>query len=178
MNSMPLVHAATDAPQDAGVKAVLDDVRIQLGGVPNLFRAYANNPTLLSQLWDRYQHVMLTGHLSPKLKEAMALMIAADEHCDYGIAQHVAWLEKLGVAPREILRIRTNPDHAHFDRKEHALLELARHMNSAPHDHGDLAVKAARKAGASDAEILEAVAVAGLSAELSHAASFLGVPVD
>ena len=178
MSYMPLVSTAADTPHESQVAAVLDDVHTQLGAVPNLFRAYANNPTILAQLWDRYQHVMLTGHLSPRLKEGIALMIAADEHSDYGISQHSALLQKLGVDPEEVLRIRTDPDHAHYDRKEHALLEVARQGNSSPHDHGDRVVDAAREAGASDAEILEALAVAGLAAELSHAAAFLAVPSD
>lgn len=178
MSNMPLVNSTTGIPNETQVTAVLDDVRTQLGSVPNLFRAYANNPTILAQLWERYQHVMLTGHLSPKLKEGIALMIASDEHSDYGISQHSALLQKLGVAPEEVLRIRTDPDHAHYDQKEHALLEVARHGNNSPHDHGDRVLEAAREAGASDAEILEALAVGGLAAELSHAAAFLDISPD
>ncbi|WP_043317040.1 carboxymuconolactone decarboxylase family protein [Microbulbifer sp. HZ11] len=178
MSNMPLVSNTTGIPNEAQVTAVFDDVRTQLGSVPNLFRAYANNPTILTQLWDRYQHVMLTGHLSPRLKEGIALMIASDEHSDYGISQHSTLLQKLGVDPHEVLRIRTDPDHAHYNEKEHALLEVARHGNSRPHDHGDKVVNTAREAGASDAEILEALAVGGLSAELSHAAALLGITPD
>ncbi|MBN8432009.1 hypothetical protein JF535_14245 [Microbulbifer salipaludis] len=174
MSLLPL----TDSHSDPRVTEVLDDIRTTLGMVPAIFRVNGGNPTILSVLWKRYQHVMLTGSLSPKLKEGIALMVAADEHSDYGIALHSTALQKLGVDPHEVLRIRTDPDHAHYEPKDHALLEVARHANKSPHDHAERFVEAARERGASDEEILEALAVAGLAAELSHTAAFLAVPSD
>ncbi|MBB5210783.1 carboxymuconolactone decarboxylase family protein [Microbulbifer hydrolyticus] len=174
MSHMPLV----DTCAEERVSTVLEDIRIQLGMVPAIFRACANNPTLLKLLWDRYQYVMLTGSLSPKLKEGIALMVAADEHSDYGIALHSKALQKLGVDPKEVLRIRTDPDHAHYRPKEHALLEVARHANSSPYDHAGKFTDDARAAGASDSEILEAIAAAGLASEVSKTAAFLSVPSD
>lgn len=174
MSHMPLV----ETPVEERVHAVLDDIRITLGMVPGIFRACANNPTILALFWERYQHVMLTGALSPKLKEGIALMVAADEHSDYGIALHSVALEKLGVDPREVLKIRTDPDHAHYDYKDHALLEVARHANNRPFDHAGEVIDTARKSGASDAEIIEALAVAGLASEVSRTAAFLSVPSD
>ena len=174
MSHVPLV----DSHSDPRVAEVLDDIRITLGMVPAIFRAYGNNPTVLAVLWQRYQHVMLTGNLSPKLKEGIALMVAADEHSDYGIALHSAALEKLGVDPREVLRIRTDPDHAHYGPKDHALLEVARHQNNTPYDHSGEVTDTARMAGASDAEIIEALATAGLASELSRTAAFLSLPSD
>lgn len=174
MSHVPLVDSHTDER----VAEVLDDIRITLGMVPGIFRAYANNPTVLAVLWQRYQHVMLTGNLSPKLKEGIALMVAADEQSDYGIALHSAALQKLGVDPKEALRIRTDPDHAHYEPKDHALLEVARHANTNPFDHAGQATEDARASGASDAEIIEALAVAGLASEISHTAAFLSIPSD
>ena len=174
MSRIPLV----ETPSDEAVASVLGDIRTQLGFVPAVFRAYANNPVILAQLWNRYQHVMLTGNLSPQLKEGIALMVAADEHSDYGIRLHSGALQKLGVDPHEVLRIRTDPDHAHYNPKDHALLEVARHGNTAPYDHGDKFLNAARDAGAGDAEIVEALAVAGLAAEISHVSAILDLPSD
>lgn len=167
-----------DSQSDPRVAEVLDDIRITLGMVPAIFRACANNPTILASLWNRYQHVMLTGNLSPKLKEGIALMVAADEHSDYGIALHSKALEQLGVDPHEVMRIRTDPDHAHYELKDHALLEVARHQNNNPYDHSGEVTDAARMAGASDEEIIEALAVAGLACEVSRTAAFLSLASD
>jgi len=174
MSHIPLI----DAHAEERVAEVLSDIRITLGMVPAIFRAYANNPTVLATLWERYRHVMLTGNLSPKLKEGIALMVAADEQSDYGIALHSAALQKLGVDPKEVLRIRTDPDHAHYEPKDHALLEVARHANNNPYDHAGQVTDDARARGASDAEIIEALAAVGLASELSKTAAFLSIPSD
>ena len=165
-----------EQPADERVHAVFDDIRTQLGGIPYLFRAYANNPPLLSLLWEQYSNLMLIGKLSRPLKEAIALMVSADNRNDYGISLHSENLRTLGAEPKEILRIRTDPDHAHFEPREHALLEVARHENAAPHDHGERLLKVAREAGASDAEILEAISVAGLITACNKATDFLDIP--
>lgn len=181
MSRVSLVDAQVEAletPAEEWVSEILEEVQAQLGFLPTVFRAYANSPALLAELWERYQRVMLTGGLSRTLKEGIALMVAADEHSDYGISLHSSELQKAGVDPKEVLRIRTNPDHAHFDRKDHALLEVARCGNSAPFDHGDRVVAHAQDSGASDADIVEALAVAGLAAEISHVSTILDIPSD
>ncbi|WP_105103788.1 carboxymuconolactone decarboxylase family protein [Microbulbifer pacificus] len=168
----------TNGDMERRATDILGEVREQLGFVPTVFRAYANHPTLLAELWDRYQHTMLTGGLSRRLKEEIALMVAADEHSDYGITLHSNALRQLGMDPHEILRVRTDPDHAHLEAREHALLEIARHGNLSPHDHGERYIEHARDAGAADADILEALAVASLAAEISHVSAMLDLPVD
>ncbi|WP_377564373.1 carboxymuconolactone decarboxylase family protein [Microbulbifer celer] len=162
-------------PADERVKAIFEDVRTQMGGIPYLFRAYANSPPLLEHFWEQYRNLMFIGRLSRPLKEAIALMVSADNHCDYGISLHSHALESLGVPAKEILRIRTDPDHAHFPPKEHVLLEVARHANIAPHDHGERLITEARKTEATDAEILEALAVSGMIAGTNRTADMLGL---
>lgn len=178
MSRVPLTYGESDPETGQHVSAVLDEVRAQLGFVPSVFRAYANNPTLLTELWDRYQHTMLTGNLPRRLKEEIALMVAADEHSDYGITLHSSALKQLGVESHEILRFRTDPDHTHLAPREHALLEIARHGNMSPHDHGERYIDHARDSGAGDADIIEALAVASLAAEISHVSAMLDLPAD
>ncbi|WP_295799777.1 carboxymuconolactone decarboxylase family protein [uncultured Microbulbifer sp.] len=162
-------------PADERVHAIFEDIRTQLGEIPDIFRVYANDPPLLELMWQQYSNLMLLGNLSPHLKEGIALMVSADNHCDSGIALHSSHLTRLGVDPKEVLRIRTDPDHAHFEPKDHALLEVARHTIISPHDHGEKQIKLARVDGANDAEILEAMAVAGLITGLNKVADMLGM---
>ncbi|MFV8782064.1 carboxymuconolactone decarboxylase family protein [Microbulbifer sp. SA54] len=171
MSWIPLVEKAPDER----VHAIFDDIRTQLGEIPDIFRAFANAPALLELIWAQYSNLMSLGHLSPQLKEGIALMVSADNRCDSGIAHHSAHLEKYGVDPREVLRIRTNPDHAHYNPRDHALLEVARHAILAPHDHGERLIKLAREQGASDGEILEALAVAGMVSGLNKASDLMGL---
>lgn len=171
MSWIPLNEQAPDER----VQAVFEDIRTQLGEIPDIFRAYANDTPLLELMWAQYSKLMLIGHLSPQLKEGIALMVSADNRCDSGIVLHSAHLEKYGVDPKEVLRIRTNPDHAHYNPKDHALLEVARHAILAPHDHGERLIKLARERGATDAEILEALAVAGMVSGLNKASDLMGL---
>lgn len=174
MSRIPLV----DSPADERVAATFGEIERQLGSVPNLFRGYARHPALLALNWERYKALMLQGYLPRQLKEGIALVVSADNHCDYGIYHHSAALEELGVDPKEVLRIRTHPDHAHFLPQEHALLDLARHANFAPHDHGERLVNAARAEGASDEEIAEALGVMELVAGFNRFVDMLGIPLE
>lgn len=171
MSWIPLI----EQPSDERVQAVFEDIHTQLGEVPDIFRIYANSHALLELMWHQYSNLMLIGHLSPQLKEGIALMVSADNHCDSGIVLHSAHLQKLGVDPKEVLRVRLNPDHAHYPPKEHALLEVARHASIAPHDHGERLIKRAREQGASDEEITEALAVTGLISGMNRAADMAGI---
>ncbi|WP_346839419.1 carboxymuconolactone decarboxylase family protein [Microbulbifer sp. SAOS-129_SWC] len=171
MSLIPLV----ESPAEDRVTVIFTEIEEELGAVPSLFRAHAQHPALLEANWQMYRAVMLSGCLSAQLKEGMALAISADNHCDYGIYHHSATLQGLGVDPKEVLRIRTDPEHVHYSAKEHALFDLARHANSAPSDHGERLVIAARKLGARDDEIIEALGVMELISGFNHFADLLGL---
>jgi len=169
MNLLPLV----DSPAEDRVTAIFAEIEDELGAVPSIFRAHAHHPGLLEANWHKFKAVMLNGCLSAQLKEGMGLVISADNHCDYGIYHHSASLAKLGVDAEEIMRIRTDPEHVHFSGREHALFDLARHANIAPCDHGERLVIAARKLGARDDEIVEALGVMELVVGFNHFADMV-----
>lgn len=171
MSRIPLV----DQPTDEWVLAIFSEIEDELGSVPNLFRAYAHHPMLLRMNWDKFNALMLHGRLSQQLKQGIALVVSADNHCDYSIFYHSAVLQELGVDPKEVLRIRAHPNHVHYPAKEHELFDLARHANTAPYDHGERLLAAARDAGASDEEIVEALGVMEMIAGFNRFADVLGL---
>ncbi|WP_237065933.1 carboxymuconolactone decarboxylase family protein [Microbulbifer guangxiensis] len=167
-----------ESPTDDMSEAVFAEIEQELGDVPNFFRAYANHPGLLRANWEKYKALMVHGCLSPRLKQAIALMVAADNHCDYSIARHSTLLQEMGVDPKEVLLIRTNPDHAHFGPKEHAILELARHANLDPYNHAERLVAAAREQGVKDDEMLEAIGVMEMITGFNKFIEVMAVPQD
>ncbi|GAA5444388.1 hypothetical protein Misp06_02574 [Microbulbifer sp. NBRC 101763] len=171
MSSIPLVESP-DGDEEARVFAEIQD---QLGGIPSLFRVYAHHEGLLKANWDKFKAVMLHGCLSAQLKEAIGLAVSADNHCDYGIYHHSTSLQMLGVDAAEIMRIRTDPKNVHFSEKEHALFDLARNANSAPDDHRRHLIAEARKLGARDDELLEALGVMELVSGFNHLAEVLSL---
>jgi alkylhydroperoxidase family enzyme len=53
------------------------------GRVPNLMRAFANSAPILEWNWDRNVRLMKSGLLSPRVKDAIGLMMAALFKCHY-----------------------------------------------------------------------------------------------
>ncbi|GAA5525633.1 hypothetical protein Maes01_02205 [Microbulbifer aestuariivivens] len=166
------------SPADAMSEAVFADIEQELGVVPNLFRAYAHHPSLLKANWDKYKALMLQGCLSARLKVAIALVVATDNRCDYCIARYSRLLQDLGLDPKQVLDIRTHPDQPHFAPSEHAILELARHANLDPYDHGERLVAAARDQGAQDDEMLEAIGVMEMITGFSRFIAVMAIPAD
>lgn len=171
MSRIPLVKD----PEDEQVQAVFAEIEDELGTVPNLFRAYAHHPVLLKATWDKFKALMLHGCLSAQLKEGIALVVSADNRCDYCIYRHSTSLQELGVDPKEVLRIRTDPEHTHYPPGEHELFDLARHANTAPYDHGERLLDAARDVGVSNKEIVEALGVMEMAAGFNRFADLLGL---
>ena len=53
------------------------------GRVPNLMRAYANHVPSLESAWYRMKHLLKSGSLPGRTKEAIGLTMAALHRCDY-----------------------------------------------------------------------------------------------
>ncbi len=144
---------------ESQVQEIFAEINTAFGRVPNLFKTYAHHPPLLDANWNKLKRVMMEGVLARKVKESIAVLISKDNSCRYCIAAHEGALQSIGIEPEEIKRIETNLDHADFSTKEKALIKLARKANSIPLQVVDEDVVAARTAGATDAEIVEALGV-------------------
>jgi alkylhydroperoxidase family enzyme len=53
------------------------------GRVPNLMRAYAHHLPSLESNWDRMKHLLTSGRLPRRTKEAIGLTMAALHKCGY-----------------------------------------------------------------------------------------------
>lgn len=154
-------HIATINDQNASsqVAIIFNDIEQAFGRVPNLFRTYAHHPPLLEANWQKVKQVMMTGTLSRKAKEAIAVLVSKDNGCKYCVAAHEGALSAIGVSPEEVHIIENDLDRADFDPKEMALIKLARKANLEPLRGTDDEFSKLRQLGASDAEIVEALGV-------------------
>lgn len=165
-------------PADADVRQAFQEMESGFGVVPNLFRTAAHHPPLLLANWHKLKALMMQGALSRELKEGIALVVSADNGCDYCVVHHSAALQGLGVADETVETIRTEPGQADFSAKESALIVLAREANRAPHDDASALVEQARRAGATDAEIVEALGVMEVFVAFNRFLDFLDVPLE
>jgi len=156
MGRISMIDPATAESQ---VQEIFAEINTAFGRIPNLFKTYAHHPPLLDANWNKVKRVMVEGVLARKVKESIAVLISKDNSCRYCIAAHEGALQSIGIDPEEIRLIETDLDRADFTSKEKALIKLARKANSAPLQVADDDIAAARTAGATDAEIIEALGV-------------------
>jgi uncharacterized peroxidase-related enzyme len=157
MSHIPVPADEQLAPE---AKEILDEIEKQMGRRPNLFRTYAHHPPLLRANWEKLKAVMMQGALSRRLKETIALLVSADNGCEYCVHAHSGALKALGVDDATLEAIRNGElERADFDAKERELVGLMRKANRAPHEVSQADFEKTRNAGTTDAELIEAYGV-------------------
>lgn len=173
---MPRINlpASIDAAP-AGAQDALNGLKAKLGKAPNIYLLAANSPAALSGL------LALSGNLSAgaldaPTREALALTIANVNGCDYCNAAH-GYIAKnvVKLSDAEIAKHRhgdaTNP-------KTAAAVRLARKITLTRGEAGAADIDAARRAGLSDAELVEVVAHVALNTFTNYLNHVFETPVD
>jgi uncharacterized peroxidase-related enzyme len=147
------VPARDDVPEAS--KPILDAVNKQLGVVPNMFRLFAASPAALTGL------TSLDGALSKtldlKTRTGIALAVAQVNGCGYCLAAHSYIGENLAkISPEEAA---LNRQGRSGDAKIAAALQFAAKVAQARGQVSGDDIAAVRKAGYSDAQIVEIVSV-------------------
>ncbi len=159
-------------------KAVLADIEGAFGMVPNLFKTYTHFPSLLEANWNKVKAVMMQGELRRKVKETIAVLVSKDNSCKYCVNAHSAALKSIGVSEEEIQAIKEDITVGDFDEKEQALIEFARKANKDPLAITDEEFQALKDAGASDAEIVEALGVMEVFTAFNKFLDSLRIDID
>ncbi len=162
----------------ADVKEIFAEIEGAFGKVPNLFLAYANHLPLLKANWNKVKAVMGEGSLSQKTKQAIAVLVSKDNGCAYCVAAHTGALRAIGVTDDEISTIEEDLSLADFTVKEQALIAFARKANTDPLRISDEEFAAVVQAGATNAEIIEALGVMELFTAFNKFLDALQVEVD
>lgn len=151
---------ALDPTITTGKTAVLlTGVKSKLGAVPNLLRTLAHSPAALEAFLG-FKATLGSGVLPPRVREQIALLVAELNGCDYCLAAHSLAGKVTGLGGDDIIAARRG-DAA--DKKVDALLKF---VAAVVHSRGQVAdevLAAAREAGVSDAEVIEAVAHVALN---------------
>lgn len=134
---------------------VLDAVNKQLGVVPNLFRLAAVSPAALAGMTG------LSGALSKaldvKTRERIAIATAQENGCDYCLSAHTyLGLNLAKITPEEIA---LNRKGSSTDPKADAAVRFASKVAETRGKVSDTDLDAVKKAGFTDAQIIEIVAV-------------------
>ncbi|MEI6116386.1 MAG: carboxymuconolactone decarboxylase family protein [Burkholderiales bacterium] len=93
-----------DANNDLAVKAVFDDIRRirQSDFVNNFWRALANDPIQLRQVWEQVRQVMMAeGELSPLTRELIYIAVSTANGCSYCVHSHTASARAKGMTNQQ-----------------------------------------------------------------------------
>jgi len=143
------IPALDHAPEAS--KPILDAVKTQLGVVPNMFRLFSSSPAALKGLTSLSG--ALTKSLDVKTRERIALAVAQVNGCNYCLSAHTyLGLNLAKISPEEIA---LNRKGSSSDPKADAAVRFAAKVAEARGHVSDDDLVAVRKAGYSDAQVLE-----------------------
>jgi uncharacterized peroxidase-related enzyme len=151
MNRLRL-HDLASAPDES--KPLLEGVQKKFGRVPNLFGLMANSPGVLKGYLDLGADLASTG-LPAKLRELIAVYVAAWNECDYCFAAHTAAAKRFHYTDEQLQALlRGEVEDARFA----AGIRFVRRLLETHGGVSEEDVLTVRAAGYDDAGIAELVA--------------------
>ena len=139
---------------------LLDMVQKKLGRTPNMMKTLAQAPAVL-EMYLGMSGALGGATLSAKDRERIALLAAQRNSCNYCAKAHTAIGKMAGLTDAEISE--ASSGRASGSPKSEAILKIADTILTKNGTVADAELAAARKAGVTDAELLEIVAVTSLN---------------
>jgi uncharacterized peroxidase-related enzyme len=135
-------------------KKLFDQVRAELGLVPNLFRVLGNSPAALEGYLN-FNEALAAGNFNAKIREQIALTVAESNLCSYCLSAHTFTGEKVGLSEKDIAdAVHATSTIGRID----AILKLARGIVVQRGEVRDSDLERARVVGLTDSEVVETVA--------------------
>jgi len=171
MARLPIIN-----PENSTGKAhdLLTAVNKKLGLVPNMTRVMANSPAVL-EAYLQFSGSLEGGSLDAKSRERIALETAEANQCEYCLSAHSAIGKMVGLSEAEILD--TRPAHSK-DVKSAAALNFSRLVIEKRGAVNEADVEAARKAGLTNGELAEVVALTVLNLFTNYVNTAFQVDID
>lgn len=153
---MDMTRITAIDPADAAgrAKELLESVRRSLGMTPNMMKTIAHSPATLEAYLD-FNKALSRGALDPRFREQIAVTAAQANGCDYCLSAHTALGKAAGLGTEELSEARRG---AARDPKADAGLKFAQEIVRRHGQISDDSLARVRRAGYSDAEIVEVVA--------------------
>lgn len=172
--SQPLIAPVTSSNTPEASKPTLAALKAQFGSVPKMFATFAHSPAALEAVAG-YFGAMGKASLPGRTQEAIAIAVAEENHCTYCLSAHTALGKLQGVSADELAGFRTgraaNP-------REQAMLDLALAIVRTRGAGASAQVDAARKAGLTDAELVEVITATAQNLLTNYLNVVAGTEVD
>ncbi len=171
---MPRVNLVDPATATGAAKPLLDEIKGAFGSVPNMFRAVANSPAALKDMWSAFG-ALGAGTIGANLGEKIAVAVADRDACSYCLAAHTLLGKKAGATGDELAEAQAGRA---SDPKTAAALAFALKLVEDRGQVTDADVQALRAAGFDDGQIVEIIAHVALSLFTNYINVALDVPLD
>lgn len=135
-------------------KEMLSSVKAKFGSVPNALKTIAHSPAALEGYLG-FGGALAKGVLPRSTREQIALAVSQTNGCEYCLAAHSLTGKLAGLNPDQIVAARRGTSD---DAKSHAVLALTQNIIERRGNVSDEQLADARRAGVSDAEVVEIVA--------------------
>lgn len=169
--NIPAVTQQTTPPAST---PILDQIRRQNGAVINMFKTAAVSPAALEALAGFFA-AMEKAAIPGRVREGIAIAVAEENGCEYCLSAHTAIGKTLEVPAADLEAFRTGRS---ADPKEQALIDLALALVRSRARDTRRELDAARRAGASDAELVEVVAAVAQNVFTNYLNVTAGTEVD
>ena len=155
---MSILQTVTPASATGEVAEIYAQIQNAWGHVPAAIQVFSANPFLLRHQWEYYGSVMQHPTLSMPLTACIRMLVSQAGNCDYCIDMNAGMLINMaGWTPEQVAATRANFNDSPLSPDEKMLLGL---VLKATRDSSRVSTRdldAARAAGWSDGDILDAV---------------------
>lgn len=168
------IHTAGTAP--AGSRPILEALASEVGFVPNLAATMAESPTLL-EAFTTARSIVRRGTFSGPERETIALVTSFENSCSYCMAAHCTFAEMEGAPPAALAALRAGE----LPQSEPRLRAVAAFARAVLRSRGFVSesdLRAFLAAGFSRAQLLEVLAVIGMTSLANWMHNLAGTPVD
>lgn len=168
------VPERSELPED--VQELFAKAEDKLGMIPNVFKVFALTPEHFMR-WFKYYDFLLRNEASPlsrKEREMLALVVSAENRCEYCLASHSAYLRELSGDAILADQLVHNYRRAALSSREQVMLDFAVRMTCASAEMSEADLAPLRAAGLSDEAIFELAQVVAMFNFTNRLANALG----
>ncbi|HQT32197.1 MAG TPA: hypothetical protein PLE48_12585 [Thiobacillus sp.] len=155
---MSILQTVTPESATGEVAEIYAQIKQAWGHVPTAIQAFSANPFLLKHQWEYYSSVMQHPTLTFPLTASIRMLVSQAGSCTYCIDMNAGMLMNMaGWTPEQVASTRADFKNSPLTPKEKMLLGLVLKATRDSNSVTALDLQAAREAGWSDGDILDAV---------------------
>lgn len=156
---------------------ILENTKMGLGMIPNMFSTMANNPALLDAYSYSYKTFRENAGFTSQEQEIIFLLIAFENECEYCMAAHSFVADMMSKVPTEVTdAIRNNSEIE--DAKYKALSMFSKVMTAKRGNPSQEEIDAFLNAGYTENHILGVITAIGVKTMSNYFNHVFNTPVD